>query len=139
MKATLSRPTHESYLKHRSQMFTRILLPVIFSAVLIVGAAVWLSVAALKGGGDVSRWGAISAIWVLLPLMFAALVFTLLLAALIYLMSRLLKTLPGYTGRVQEFSYRVEAILRRGLDTSVKPVFAFSQIGAMVKAFFRRR
>ena len=139
MKASLPHPEHESYLKHRRQNVTQVLLPVILAAVLILAVAVWLAFAGLKGGGDVSRWGAISAIWVILPLMFAAFVFTAILAGLVYLMSRLHKILPHYTGQAQDLVYRIEGIIRRALDTSVKPVFGLQEVGAFLRALIGRR
>lgn len=139
MKASLPHPEHESYLRHRKQNLTQVLLPVILSALLLAAFAVWLAVRGLGSGGDVSRWGAISAIWVILPLMVMALVFTALLGALVYLMARLLKILPGYTSKAHDFFYRLEGIVRRGLDASVKPVFGLAEIGATIKAIFGRK
>lgn len=139
MKVSLPHPEHESYLRHRRQNLTQVLLPVILAAVLILAGALWLAFAAFKGGGDVTRWGEISAIWILLPLMFAALVFTALLAGLVYLMGRLLKILPGYTGQVHDIAFRVEGAIRRALDAGVKPVFALDEIGATLKALIGRK
>ncbi len=139
MKASLPRPEHESYLRHRRQNATQVLLPVILAAVLLLAAAVWLAYAAFRGSGDVARWGAISAIWVVLPLMVAALIFTALLAGLVYLMGRLLKILPGYTSQAHALAYRLEGAIRRLLDASVKPVFAVGEIGATLKALIGRK
>src|SRR5574339_103364 len=97
MKASLPHPEHESYLKHRRQNVTQVLLPVI------------------------------------LALMFAAFVFTAILAGLVYLMSRLHKILPHYTGQAQDLVYRIEGIVRRALDTSVKPVFGLQEVGAFLR------
>lgn len=139
MKASLPRPEHHSYLRHRKQNLTQVLLPVILSAVLLLALAIWLAARGLGNGGDVSRWGAISAIWVILPLMFAALLFTALLAGLVYLMARLLKILPGYTSQAHDLVYRLDGIIRRGLDASVKPVFMLAEIGTTIKALFGRK
>lgn len=139
MKVSLPHPEHESYLRHRRQNAAQVLLPVILAAVVITAGAVWLTFSAFKGGGDVERWGEISAIWIVLPLMLAALVLTALLAGLVYLMGRLLKTLPGYTSRAHDLAFRLEGIVRRALDASVKPIFAVGEIGATLKALIGRK
>lgn len=139
MKVSLPHPEHESYLIHRRQNLTQVLLPMILVSIMIAAGAIWLVILAFKGDGDVTRWGEISAVWILLPLMFAALLFTVLLAGLVYLMDRLLKILPGYTGKAQDFAYRLEGVIRRGLDDILKPVFALGEIGAMLKALIGRK
>lgn len=139
MKVPLPHPEHESYLRHRRQNVTQVLLPVILAAALITAGGIGLIFATFRGGGDVTRWGEISAIWILLPLMFAALVFTALLAGLVYAMDRLLKVLPGYTGKAQDLAYRLEGMARRALDVIVKPVFAVDEIGTTLKALIGRK
>jgi hypothetical protein len=139
MKASLPRPQHESYLEHRRQNVSQVLVPVILGAVLIVAAAIWIGVAAFGGNGDSAKWAAVSTIWIVLPLMFASLLFTALLAALVYLMSRFLNILPGYTGKAQDFAYRLKSLIRKFLDALVKPVFALDEIGSTLKALIGRR
>ena len=139
MKASLPHPQHESYLRHRRQRTTQIILPVILAALLIAAAAVWIAIAGFRGGGDLSRWGAISAIWIVIPMIFGVLILTVLLAGLVYLMSRLLGILPRYTAQAQELVYRLEGILHRAMDTAVKPVFGVQEVGAFFRALIGRR
>ncbi|MBI2331472.1 MAG: hypothetical protein HYU84_04790 [Chloroflexi bacterium] len=62
-------PTHYSYLKHRRQVMRQIILPVLLSALILVGIVVWVSFATFSQGGDVGRWAAISTMWVIIPML----------------------------------------------------------------------
>ena len=139
MKATLPRPEHESYVKHRRQVIAQIIAPVIAAAVLLVVAAVFIGVAAFRQGGDVARWGAVAAIWIVVPLMLVALVLAALLAGLAYLMGRLLGILPVYTGKLQDIVYRIEGAVKKFSNMTVKPVFGLGEIGATLKALVGRK
>jgi len=139
MKASLPRPQHDSYLKHRRQAINQIVLPVILAALLIVALAVLIGIATFRGDGDVARWSAISAIWIILPFMFAGLLFLALLGGMIYLMVRLLGILPSYTSLAQEFAYRLKGYIKRFTEISVRPVFAIDEIGTTIKALIGRK
>ncbi|MBL8092318.1 MAG: hypothetical protein JNJ43_18440, partial [Anaerolineales bacterium] len=90
MKAKLPRAEHYSYLQHRKQRMTRIILPVVISTLVFIGFITWVSIATFNQGGDVGRWAAISTIWIVIPIMVAGLVLLAVLIGLIYLMARAL-------------------------------------------------
>ncbi len=73
MKAKLPHPEHYSYIKHRKQRLTQVILPVVLSALLFIGMIVLISLATFNSGGDVGRWAAISTIWIVIPIMLAGL------------------------------------------------------------------
>ena len=79
MKATISQPVHESYLKHRKQIVWQVILPVVVTSLLIVALIVLVNIATFNQGGDVARWAAISTIWIVIPIMFGLLIFLALL------------------------------------------------------------
>lgn len=139
MKATLPRPEHESYLKHRKQVIAQIIAPVMAAAFLLILAAIFIGLAAFGPGGDVARWGAVAAIWIVAPLLLVVLVLFALLAGLAYLMGRLLGILPVYTGKLQDLVYRIESVIKRFSNMTVKPVFGLSEIGATLKALVGRK
>lgn len=97
MKAQLPHPEHYSYLVHRKQRNTQVILPVILSALLMIGMVVLISFATFKSDGDVGRWAAISTIWIIIPILLAGLIVLALLIGGIYLMARALGALPHYT------------------------------------------
>jgi predicted PurR-regulated permease PerM len=139
MKVTLPQPQHESYLQHRAQRTAQIILPVILAAAVMVGVSILVGVLAARGTGDLGRWAAVSAIWIMLPILLAGLVFLAITAGSVYLMARLLGILPIYTGRAQDFVYQLEGHIKRFSDLAVKPVFGLDEVGATLRALFGRR
>ena len=129
---------HYSYQLHRKQRTTQIILPVIISALALIGMVVLISFATFKSGGDVERWAAISTIWVVIPVLIAGLVILIILIGLIYLMARALGALPHYTGMAQHYVYLAKDYIVRGANMAVKPVIALEGFLENVQAFFKR-
>ena len=139
MKAVIHPPVHESYTRYRKQLVAQIILPMVLAALLFVGMIVLISVATFRDGGDVGRWAAISTIWIVVPIMIAALIFIVLLTGLVYLLKRLLQITPTYTGQLQDFINKIAAYIKRGADAAVKPVFFLDGIGASIKRLLGRK
>ena len=139
MKAVIHPPVHESYKRHRKQVTSQIILPMVLTALLFVGMIVLISVATFRDGGDVGRWAAISTIWIVVPLMIAALIFIALLAGMVYLLQRLLQITPTYTGQLQDFIHKIAVYIKRAADATVKPVFFLDGIGASIKRLLGRK
>ena len=139
MKAVIHPPVHESYKRHRKQVISQIILPMVLTAILFVGMIVLISVATFRDGGDVGRWAAISTIWIVVPIMIAALIFIVLLTGLVYLLKRLLQITPTYTGQLQDLVHKIAVYIKRAADTTVKPVFFLDGIGASIKRLFGRK
>ena len=139
MKAVIHPPVHESYKRHRKQLVSQIILPMVLTALLFVGMIVLISLATFRDGGDVGRWAAISTIWIVVPLMIAALIFIALLAGMVYLLQRLLQITPTYTGQLQDFIYKIAVYIKRAADATVKPVFLLDGIGASIKRLLGRK
>ena len=131
-------PAHYSYLKHRRQVMRQVVLPVVLSALALVGMVVWISIATFKQGGDVGRWAAVSTIWVIIPTLLGGLVVLAILGGLIYGMARLLKALPYYTGIAQDYVVLARGYIVRGADMAVKPIVALNGWLQTAKAFFER-
>ena len=131
-------PEHYSYLKHRRQVMRQVLLPVVLSALALVGMIVWISIATFKQGGDVGRWAAVSTIWVIIPTLIGGLIVLAILGGLIYGMARLLKALPYYTGIAQDYVVLARGYIVRGADMAVKPILKLNEWLQTAKAFFER-
>ena len=138
MKANLPQPEHYSYLRHRKQRNTQIILPIVLSTLAFIGMIVWISLATFNQGGDVGRWAAISTIWVIIPMMVGGLIVLALLGGLIYLMARALSGLPYYTGIAQDYVYKARGYIVRGADMAVKPILALNGWLETARAFFER-
>lgn len=120
-------------------MVWQIILPVALTALLIVVLIVLINIATFNQGGDVGRWAAVSTIWIVIPVMVAGLILLALLVALVYLMKRLLRITPTYTGMAQDFIHKAAAYIKRGTEMAVKPMLFLDGIGASIKAFFGRK
>lgn len=132
------RPEHYSYLKHRKQRMTQIILPVVISALVFIGFIIWVSLATFNQSGDVGRWAAISTIWIIIPIMLAGLIVLALLVGLIYLMARAIGGLPYYTGMAQDYVFIAEGYIKRAANMAVKPIIAINGWLETIKAFFEK-
>jgi hypothetical protein len=139
MKAIIHQPIHESYKRHRKQFVSQIILPIVLAALLFIALVVLLNIATFRDNADVGRWAAISTIWISIPIILMALVFFTVLGGIIYLFMRLLRIVPIYTGKAQDFAYKVEGYVRRGADAVVKPIIALNGIGASIETFLGRK
>jgi hypothetical protein len=138
MKAQLPHPEHYSYLQHRRERTTQIILPVVIAAVLIAALIVLISLVTFNSNGDVSRWAAISTIWIVIPILLTGLILLAILIGLIYLMARALSALPTYTAIAQDYVYKAKAYIIRGADMAAQPVIALDGFVEKIKAFFER-
>ena len=133
-KARLSSPPeHPSYLKHRRELWTKILIPMLLAVAVIVAVATLTGIATFRDNGEVERWAAISTIWIVIPIMGAGLLLLLVFIAILYGMARLLALIPTYTGQAQKIAWRIEGAIKRGADMAVKPVLALEGITATLK------
>jgi hypothetical protein len=139
MKAIIPTPVHESYKQHRKQLVSQIILPVVISALLIVGLIVLVNVATFRDNGDVGRWAAISTIWIVIPMMFAGLIFLIILGGIVYLLKYLLNIAPVYTGQAQDFIYKIYGYITRAADAAAKPVIFIDGLGASIERLFGRK
>lgn len=131
-------PEHYSYLLHRKQRTTQIILPVALGILLMIGIIVLISLATFNSNGDVGRWAAISTMWIIIPVLIAGLILLAILIGLIYLMARALDALPHYTGIAQDYVYIAKSYIIRGADMAVKPIIALGGFIENVKAFLER-
>jgi Yip1 domain len=138
MKAKLSQPAHESYLKHRKQRTWQIVMPVILACILLIALIVLIYIATFRDHGDVARWAAVSTILMVVPIMVGLFLFLVLLVGIAYLMGRLLGVTPHYTGLAQDYVYRAAAIIKRALDAMVKQIIEMQGVLASIREFFRR-
>jgi Na+-transporting methylmalonyl-CoA/oxaloacetate decarboxylase gamma subunit len=126
---------HPSYQLHRKQLWTQILLPIIFAALVFIAIIIITSLGALRYHGDVGRWAAISTIWLTLPVMIAGLIFLILLIVLIYLLSRVIAVIPPYSYQAQSIVYRIESIVKRFAEMFRKPMLAIQELTELVRAY----
>ena len=139
MKAVLPEPVHESYVRHRKQRTSQIILPIVLAAILFIGVVVLVIIATANGTGDVGRWAAVSTIWIAIPTCIMGFIFLALFFGLVYLMGRLLGVAPIYTGKAQDFVHKLAIRIRLIADRVVKPIFAVNGVGATIKALLGKK
>ncbi len=139
-KARLPSPTERSsYQKHRHELWTKILNPMLVAVAVIVAVATLTGIATFRDHGEVARWAAISTIWIVIPIMAAGLLLLLVFIAILYGMARLLALIPTYTRQAQKIVWRIEGAIQRGADMAVKPVLALEGILATIKRLIGKK
>lgn len=138
MESRHPRPTHASYRVHRRQVTWQILVPVIVASLLLIGAAVLVSLAAARGPGDVGRWAAISTIWLLIPVLVAGLVLLVILAALAYATGLATEFIPPYSRQAQRFVSQVQAGVQRGAALVYRPKLILPLLNQLTRKGLRQ-
>ena len=136
-----SHPTenHSSYRLHRRQLWWQVYLPVCFLVVVCIALAVFIGITAFSTGDNSQRWAAISTIWLVLPTMILGVLLFAVLVGLIYLMGRLLKIIPPYTGKAQHYVFLATRKTRAISDHAVKPILFLEGILASIRAVLGRK
>ncbi len=119
-------------------MAWQILLPVILAGVLLLAAAILVSLGTFGAGGDVERWAAISTMWLSLPVMIGGLVILALFIGLAYLLARAAGFIPPYSLQAQLFTAKMAAAARRLDQVGHRPTLIIPEIGKLLKKGFRK-
>lgn len=124
--------------RHKRQRFWQILLPVILGGLITLSVAVLMAatIAGVPTGLNESQGADTSLIWIIIPLMLAALVFALILMGLIYGIAKLLNILPGYAQLVQYYVRLAADKIQSGAKQAPAPIIKLESLSASVGAFF---
>jgi predicted PurR-regulated permease PerM len=110
--------THQA---HRREVFLQITLPLIIGMIIALALAV-LAVVAATSDGNIKQAGDAALIFLIIPLMFVTVLFTLIFSALAYGIIRLNGTLPFYTKQAQDVMEQVRRQVQVGSDKAVEPI-----------------
>jgi hypothetical protein len=110
--------THQT---HRREVFLQITLPLLIGLVFVLTLAV-LAVVAATTDGSAKQAADASLIFLIIPLMFATVLFMLVLAAFAYGIIWLNGALPIYTKQAQDILERVRQQVQVGSDKVVEPI-----------------
>ncbi len=123
-KQPLPKPNHPSYQKHRRDVTRQILVPIILVTIIGLGF-VALSIYGVVGrSANVSLWADISLIWLIIPMMFLALVILALVGGMVYGLAKLLGATPRYTGLAQHYALWLNAEIVLWTEKIVQPVLS---------------
>lgn len=123
---------------HRRQVAWQIGVPLGLAGLLFLAACVLVIVGGSRSTFDTGLGMSVSAIFLLLPVLFTCLIFMAISAGLIYLMAKLLGILPGYTRLAQFYVRAFSQIISGYAAKSIQPILAIQGFQAAVKRFFRR-
>jgi hypothetical protein len=119
---------------HKNQFAWQILVPLLIFTAIILAVAVLIGTGTSNGNRTLAD---ISTIWLIIPLLLFALFLTFVLGGLIYALARILKIIPTYTGKVQNFIARLASGAVTLADGIAKPIVWSQQAGAVLKKIFR--
>jgi hypothetical protein len=120
---------------HKRQFVLQILVPFLILAGLIIAGAVAAVTAGASQTGTITD---IAVIWLLLPALVIGVAILAVTITFIYGMAELLKILPRYSGKTQDFFTLLSSGTHRLADGVAKPFIWFRQASAAIKSLFNR-
>lgn len=123
---------------HRRQMVRQVWIPLIAAIVVVLVLTILAIIGTIQGSDQVNRWGNISALIVIIPLMIQGLVLLAIYGGIAFGLYKLLQKMPGWMLRAQLFMLRVSLSVRRVADTTTKPVFAVNTFQARATTLWDR-
>lgn len=107
--------------RHKSQSTWQIYIPLAVGFIVIITLGVLVVLSNQLGNPDVSKWAAISAIWLILPMMAIGIAALLVKILLIFVFAKINSVLPDF-GRLARFHvYRLGVLIQRAADKAVAP------------------
>ena len=135
----IEHPIHASpVVEHRRQMFKQVWLPLIASIILFLALVILTIVGAAQGSPQIERWGNLSAVMIILPVLFVGLITLIILGAADYGLSRLLKRIPEWMLKAQLFMIQLALSVRRAADAATKPIFAVNTFSTRASTLWDR-
>ncbi|MGB2909436.1 MAG: hypothetical protein WBB55_02525 [Anaerolineales bacterium] len=123
-----------TYERHRKEVMWQILVPVLIGAVIVLALAI---LAATRTDAQVSKGADVSVIWMITPMLIIALIFLVLLGAMIYAVMSLLGILPSYARLVQDYFDALRVQVGIVSDKAVEPILRMESIKASLHALGR--
>lgn len=122
---------------HKRQRIWQIWVPLGASIALILALAILTVIGAFQQSPQVERWGNLSAVWVILPVLLVGIIFIAITAACVYGLSRLLIRVPAWMLKLQLLMVHLSLVIRRAADTATKPVMAVNGFSAQMNVLWR--
>lgn len=123
--------------RHQREMLWQVTIPMVIGSVILLALVVLIWVWGI-GGGDVGRWAGISLIWLIAPVMLAALITLLFLIGSIYAIVRLIQVIPNYSYQALGWLLLLGLNLQRLNDRLVEPILRVHMVSASMKTLGRR-
>jgi Zn-dependent protease with chaperone function len=121
----------------RGSEFWQIIFPALIGLILVGLLCAWIVVAVSPG--NISRFAEISAVLLVIPVLFFSLFSLLLLGLLIYLVQRMIQVIPPLTTRVVEFLEKIQEAVRKISEVIVKPVIQPTSVVTGIRNIFAKK
>lgn len=128
------RPTPSA--QHRKQTVWQVWVPLAASILVVLVLAILAIVGAVQGSDQVERWGNISAVIVILPVLLFSLVTLAIVAGAAYGVTKLLQHMPAWMLSAQSLSIRIALLVRKASDAAVQPVIVSNTFNSRVKVLW---
>ncbi len=123
----------KTHAAHKREVFWQITVPMLLGVLLILAVVGAIIFSTLQPVTDVERWADVSLIWLILPALFFALLFLIVLGGIVYAISFLLRLIPRYTLVIQLYIERIKNKAGQLLNMSVEPILRINSIWAAIR------
>ena len=123
---------------HKRQMLLQVWLPLAGGVLLFLAVGALVILGAIRGNSEIDRWGALSAVYVLMPTCFGSLILIALLVFMVRGLNALHTRLPGWLYIAQAFFARIAAQVRIAADKIAAPVVTIGSVTEGLKAARRK-
>jgi hypothetical protein len=118
----IPQPQRQSFLQYRRDVRRQIILPIVLVTIVSLGFGGIAIYAATAPTNQVSLWADISLIWLIIPIMFLALIQLALLVWMVSGLAKALKIAPEYTAKAQGYALWLNAEMILWVDKLIEPV-----------------
>jgi hypothetical protein len=129
----------QTQLVHQKEVLWQITVPAIVSLLaflIVAGLAIFAGVQGSDAG--IHRWGAISLIWLILPMLMVTLILIVIAGGILYGVIKLIGVIPTYSYKLQNLLWKVQEKLKAISDTAAKPVIKVSSFQAALRTLLRK-
>jgi len=123
----------KTHSEHKREVFWQITLPLVIGILVILAAVGAIIFSITQPVTDVGRWADVSLMWLILPSLFFALLFLILLAGLIYAISFLLRLVPRYALIIQLYFEQARSKVGQLMNLSTEPILRINSIWAAIR------
>jgi uncharacterized membrane protein YhdT len=123
----------QTHAKHRREVFWQITLPLVIGILLLLAAVAAIILSATQPVTDLGRWADVSLMWMILPSLFIALIMLVILIALVYGISVLLKVIPRYARILQLYFEKGKGKVSQLTNLMAEPILRINSVWAAAR------
>jgi hypothetical protein len=128
----------ERIAEHKRQMVLQVWFPLMAGIAIVLTVCTLVLIGAATNSSEISRLADISAIYLMIPQVFIGVIVFVIVAAIVYGLSKLLIAMPGWLHTVQAIFVMIFTVTRQISDKLVSPFLAIHGFWAGVKTAKRK-